>query len=260
MRWLAACFALFSSPCSPAIPPAAQHLGFRLFDEDSGLSDLAINALAQDQAGFIYAGTENGLFRYDGSRFTLLGKSLGLPEAGSITDVEADPGRTHLGAVRRPALHVAWRPGSPRSRWIWPTATTSIINSRPFGHDMLVLRNGRLLRARGECRRYHRDARRISALRRPVLPDSQARPRPACRPHDQGRASSPSMSTSGAIWLRCGETVCRVQDGAAYHDRRAGRPPARTAGPRSCATTTAPCGCAARPASRACRRARHDLR
>jgi diguanylate cyclase (GGDEF)-like protein len=43
------------------------------------LSNLAINCLLQDRTGYIWAGTDNGLFRYDGSEFSHFGRAEGLP-------------------------------------------------------------------------------------------------------------------------------------------------------------------------------------
>ncbi len=204
VRWLVACFALLVALCTSP-PAAAQHLDFRLFDEDSGLSNLDINCLAQDRAGFLYAGTENGLFRYDGSRFTPLGKSQGLPEAGTVTDVEADPdGRIWVLFADR--LYMSH--GAGFTSVALPVANNDDISHElaAFGHDMLVLRNGRLLLAR-------------------VNADDTISVRPYFglqpgRTGDQtvlqrviGTGFLSVHVDRGAIWLQCGDTICRVQDG-----------------------------------------------
>ena len=44
-----------------------------------GLGNLNVNCITQDRAGFLWLGTENGLFRYDGSSFTKFGTAEGLP-------------------------------------------------------------------------------------------------------------------------------------------------------------------------------------
>ena len=44
-----------------------------------GLGNLCVNALAQDRQGFIWAGTESGLYRFDGNHFTEYGREAGLP-------------------------------------------------------------------------------------------------------------------------------------------------------------------------------------
>src|SRR5204863_6175428 len=43
-----------------------------------GLANLNVNCILQDRQGFLWIGTENGLFRYDGSRFQEFGYAAGL--------------------------------------------------------------------------------------------------------------------------------------------------------------------------------------
>ena len=46
---------------------SAQQRFYRLFDVEEGLNPSAVRSLAQDRAGFLWIGTEGGLFRYDGA-------------------------------------------------------------------------------------------------------------------------------------------------------------------------------------------------
>ena len=55
----------------------AQTYTFR--DYLDGLGNLNVDCLLQDRAGFIWVGTESGLYRYDGSRFLPFGRRDGLP-------------------------------------------------------------------------------------------------------------------------------------------------------------------------------------
>jgi signal transduction histidine kinase/CheY-like chemotaxis protein/ligand-binding sensor domain-containing protein len=65
-----------------SIPAAnGQHYAFRVFGRESGLSNLEILCLYQDRAGFLWVGTENGLYRYEGGRFSHFDKEKGLPSA-----------------------------------------------------------------------------------------------------------------------------------------------------------------------------------
>jgi diguanylate cyclase (GGDEF)-like protein len=57
----------------------AQRYTFRQYGSTDGLSNLGINCVLQDRAGYIWAGTDNGLFRYDGQRFRFFGDAEGLP-------------------------------------------------------------------------------------------------------------------------------------------------------------------------------------
>ena len=47
----------------------AQEYSFRYYGQEDGLTSLAVKVLYQDRTGFLWAGTENGLFRYDGLWF-----------------------------------------------------------------------------------------------------------------------------------------------------------------------------------------------
>jgi signal transduction histidine kinase/ligand-binding sensor domain-containing protein/CheY-like chemotaxis protein len=86
-------------------PLAAQRYNFKFYGEEDGLQNLAVQVVLQDRAGFLWAGTQNGLFRYDGSRFMAFGKADGLP-AGRIDSLhESVDGTlwvgTHLGLAMR---------------------------------------------------------------------------------------------------------------------------------------------------------------
>ncbi len=58
---------------------SAQQYSFRHYGAAEGLQNLVILTLAQDGPGYIWAGTEGGLYRYDGTRFRLMGAAEGLP-------------------------------------------------------------------------------------------------------------------------------------------------------------------------------------
>jgi signal transduction histidine kinase/AmiR/NasT family two-component response regulator/streptogramin lyase len=62
----------------------AQQYSFRHYGAVEGLQNMVILSLAQDRAGYIWAGSEGGLYRYDGTRFRLMGPAEGLPCATEI--------------------------------------------------------------------------------------------------------------------------------------------------------------------------------
>ncbi len=62
-----------------AVGVVAQEYSFRFYGATEGLQNLVVLSLAQDGAGYIWAGTEVGLYRYDGAFFRLMGKEEGLP-------------------------------------------------------------------------------------------------------------------------------------------------------------------------------------
>jgi len=61
-------------------PLAAQRQSFRRYGQEVGLSNLAINCLGQDRDGFLWVGTEDGLFRDEGGWFRRYGTEQGLPD------------------------------------------------------------------------------------------------------------------------------------------------------------------------------------
>jgi ligand-binding sensor domain-containing protein len=54
----------------------AQHLSFSAVS--NGMDDLNVNCITQDHSGYLWVGTENGLYRYDGNQFRKYGAAEGL--------------------------------------------------------------------------------------------------------------------------------------------------------------------------------------
>jgi signal transduction histidine kinase/CheY-like chemotaxis protein/streptogramin lyase len=71
----AALYALFLSWVTSVC--LAQQYSFR--DYVDGLGNLSVNCMLQDRSGFLWIGTESGLYQYDGSRFWQFGPKQGLP-------------------------------------------------------------------------------------------------------------------------------------------------------------------------------------
>jgi signal transduction histidine kinase/CheY-like chemotaxis protein/ligand-binding sensor domain-containing protein len=68
----------------------AQRYSFELYGQTEGLTNLVPTALAQDRAGFLWIGTQHGLFRYDGAHFEVFGIAEGLPGSRIDSLYEAD--------------------------------------------------------------------------------------------------------------------------------------------------------------------------
>ena len=72
---------LFAVLCCAASPLAAQSYKLETFTEEEGLTNRYVYTINQDLEGFLWIGTGNGLFRYDGAEFELYrGDSSGLAE------------------------------------------------------------------------------------------------------------------------------------------------------------------------------------
>ncbi len=67
----------------------AQHYTFAQFGQIDGLLNQDVSALVQNTQGILWAGTENGLFQADGSRFTQL-DAYRDAEYGAVTAMHAD--------------------------------------------------------------------------------------------------------------------------------------------------------------------------
>ena len=58
----------------------AERYRFRHFGQDDG-PNTAVTQILQDRTGFLWVGTADGLFRYDGGYFQRFGMEQGLPSA-----------------------------------------------------------------------------------------------------------------------------------------------------------------------------------
>ena len=91
---LLASIAVLAAPCLHA-----QRYSFRFYGLDEGLNNLTIESLMQDSQGFIWAGTENGLFRFDGNQFVEFTREHGLPNAYIEAIHEGPDKRLWIGAA-----------------------------------------------------------------------------------------------------------------------------------------------------------------
>lgn len=67
--------ALFCMFCASV---SAQRYSFRQYTQ--GLGNLNITGIQQDRTGYLWVGTQNGLYRYDGSQFQRFGADQGMPQ------------------------------------------------------------------------------------------------------------------------------------------------------------------------------------
>jgi signal transduction histidine kinase/ligand-binding sensor domain-containing protein len=66
-----------------------QRYSFKYYAHEQGLEDLTVSCMLQDRTGFLWLGTMNGLFRYDGARFQL---AEGLPSTRVFSLAETADG------------------------------------------------------------------------------------------------------------------------------------------------------------------------
>ena len=111
-----------------------QRYSFKYYNHEQGLEDLTVSCLFQDRTGFLWLGTANGLFRYDGENFEPIS---GLPSTRIIAITETASG--HLLVATREGLVI--RAGGQFHR-LGPPAM------RDFsGPESLAMRDGEQLYA-----------------------------------------------------------------------------------------------------------------
>ncbi len=167
----------------------AQHYTFRYYGAEEGLNNLAVQVLLQDSAGFIWVGTQNGLFRYHGQEFIEFGQREGLP-ANYIESLHESPDGT---------LWVATRSGLYRrqgSRFVGVALPG--VSDLTGGHGLASARDGRLYVASAK-------GLLVGDWRPGASPDFHyvdlPRPMPAFSVHVQ---------SDRVVWFGCGDGICRL--------------------------------------------------
>ena len=87
-----------------AFPLSAETHFFKEFRQTDGLGNLNIECLLQDHAGFLWIGTQNGLFRHDGRQFVEFGVKDGIPSSYIHSLYESSDGTLWVGSAQGLAL------------------------------------------------------------------------------------------------------------------------------------------------------------
>jgi diguanylate cyclase (GGDEF)-like protein len=189
---------LMACSCWQCELAAAEQVPLRHYGQADGLANQAVTSIEQDGSGYLWVGTENGLFRFDGVRFQRYAKRDGLPEA-SITALKTDAdgylwAGTAIGLCRMVhdrCVGVPAPDGTPMALW---TGQRLALNG---GGVMLVVSRRDLLEIRSgtvagtwKSRYYFSEEQRRA---QPLLSD----------------IGSIAVGTDGALWMGCGRQVCR---------------------------------------------------
>ena len=190
---------------------AAERYLFDVFDQDRGLGNSTVTRLAMDHHGFLWIGTENGLYRYDGHRFRAFTTADGLP-ANKITAIHESPdGTLWVGTLEG----LAWKEGVG-FRTSSAEALKGYINLQGIASD----RNGRVF---------------ISTRKGVAVTSTPAGgkggqvtflPWPSAVP--QHRATNVYVASPDEVWFGCDRAICRWNGKETrVWDREAGVPPQR---------------------------------
>jgi len=183
----------------PNVTLHAQSFSARSYGQDDGLDNLAIVQLAQDPAGHLWIATENGLFRYDGARFTEFGRAADLNDSRNY-NLHVD----HLGTV-------------------WAATRTALcyFDGERFrevqlrGHAILVGANSKLAsNSRGELVVSTISVGLLSIEKDTATAEWTALPYAERHPAFQaygaayGAVQGVTFDGSDRLWFGCGKTIC----------------------------------------------------
>jgi len=207
--WIALVAACLLFACGEA---AAQAFEFRRYQQAEGLASLSVTCLLQDHDGFIWVCTENGLYRYDGVEFERFGKQ-GIDSAAVRTAIEDAAGR--LWVATSQDLYAGdgqnFKPIRPGGRALRLVAGMQLAAMPP--NHLLVIHDDGLLELTGDD-----DA--ADWRSRAFFPQELLGAIPAL-----AHLSSVFVDRLARIWLGCGSSICRVDQGAVkIFDSRLGVP------------------------------------
>lgn len=179
--------------CLAPLQCAAQRYAFREYSD--GLGNLNITCLLQDQTGYLWVGTQNGVYRYDGNHFQRYGAAAGLPER-TIENLYAGPDGT-----------------------LWVGTNTGIYFKRTdekFSEVMPPGVAGQIEQRTGTVFTADKAGQVVAATRKGVIllrkqgPDQWAAERLSV---ESGDIFGVQYGPDGALWYGCGADLCRLADG-----------------------------------------------
>ncbi len=181
------------------VPSVAQRYAFKTYGQAQGLKNLNVDSLLQDRDGLMWMGTDNGLFRYDGSRFQQFSSAEGLTNPYVLALTEDPAGRFWVGT----GGGLFYREDGRFKEVLY--------EGKPIGvgidSSMAALGDGRLLVV-GNYRLFVISRRADgSAYAQPALELREFR----------GLVSDDAITSVLArgeeIWLGCGKGLCQFRDG-----------------------------------------------
>ncbi|MEO8596221.1 MAG: ATP-binding protein [Candidatus Solibacter sp.] len=184
---------------------SGQRYSFKEFGQDDGLTNLDVYCLLQDRTGFLWVGTESGLFRYDGRTFRAFRQAQGLPAVQILALHQTVSGElwvgTNQGLARLVGDHfetVRSGPGSATVALASDAAGTLYVGTF---HGLVVSKTP----AQGMAREFHEAASPPGSENRKTV-------------------FAIAVETADRVWYSCGQGLCRLDQGAARAISEAGLP------------------------------------
>ena len=179
-------YVIVSLLCWTASLAHGQRYRFREYGLAEGLQSLEVQAVFQDHTGFVWAGTGNGLFRYDGNEFIEFNRSSGLASNRIEHIAQSTDGTLWVATSRGISL---LRPGSARFEpaQIKIEAGRNSLAAEPGGAMWISSTDG-LFRATlaNSVWQFHKFVNT-----------------------SVGPIGAVHVDASGRVWAACGNTLCR---------------------------------------------------
>jgi signal transduction histidine kinase len=177
----------------------AVQLPLTTYDQNSGLTSLSVVRMIQDREGFVWAGTEKGLYRFDGVVFDPIGAAQGFQTSEVVSFAEDAEGRLWVGSRAGLQLrehgHFGWV--RPHDR---PLLADRGQTLAPTAHGGMLLVSGNQLLA------LTQDATGRWQLQSPFTA-AQLQGQPELN------QVSAVFHRDDATWFGCGSALCRWRDG-----------------------------------------------
>ncbi len=184
----------------------AQRYVFKYYASEQGLGNLGVNCLLQDHIGFLWAGTDNGLYRYDGLSFTAFGITEGLPSGHILSLRETANGTLWVGTNRGLAQQIG---GAFRGV---PSVTGGAVSSMASDAGGGLY----LATADGLVSGHPDPANGAWQFQRAPVPAGLV----------QAPAHGVFAAANGSIWYGCSTALCRLKNGfVTVFSRKDGVPP-----------------------------------
>ncbi len=165
---------------------------FKEFRQSDGLGNLNIECLIQDHAGFLWIGTQNGLFRYDGRQFFEFGVKDGIPSSYIHSLSESPDGTLWVGSAQGLAIRKGDR--------------FQAIPNTVKANGFVYTKNG--ISATNDGRVYFSAGTRLMVGWKPI--GSTEWKFRSIQPPVAETNILAVQSSGGAIWAGCGSGLCRI--------------------------------------------------
>jgi len=182
-----------------SLPAWSQQYSLQTYDRKAGLESQSISSLLQDRRGFVWAGTEMGLYRFDGSNFERMGAAQGFDQGEYVTTMAQN--------VQAGALWVATQSGlrvgdGLHFRKVEPSGKPLVVD---VGRQMAALDDGRLLLVRDDRLMVLSGGHGAEPWQlRPMFDTAQLASVP------QLRKITAVYAAHGRLWLGCDTSLCAI--------------------------------------------------